>query len=117
MRQDFDAQWTQIAGEVLSGVKEWRLQHPKASLAEIEKVMDERWAVARARLIQDMALASEATKFLEAQEASLCPECGTKLVSRGQHQRKLVTQHNQEVHLQRSYGSCPSCGKGFFPPG
>ncbi|MEI7554463.1 hypothetical protein [Candidatus Chlorohelix sp.] len=24
-------------------------------------------------------------------------------------------QHNQEVHLHRSYGTCPSCGEGFFP--
>lgn len=59
MSEDFDADWTQLAGKVLSGIKEWRLQHPKATLTEIETVLDQRWAVARAKFMQDMALASE----------------------------------------------------------
>ena len=28
--------------EVMSGMKEWRLQHPKATLTEIEITLDER---------------------------------------------------------------------------
>ncbi|MEZ4768890.1 MAG: hypothetical protein R2844_10755 [Caldilineales bacterium] len=42
MRTDFDAQWEQLAEEVMSGMKEWRLQHPRASLREIESALDER---------------------------------------------------------------------------
>ena len=42
MRTDFDARWEQLAEEVISGIKEWRLQHPKASLREIERALDER---------------------------------------------------------------------------
>ena len=34
MRTDFDAQWDQLAEEVMSGMKEWRLQNPKATLRE-----------------------------------------------------------------------------------
>lgn len=34
MRTDFDARWDELAEEVLSGMKEWRLQHPKATLRE-----------------------------------------------------------------------------------
>lgn len=117
MREDFDAEWQQLAAQVLSGVKEWRLQHPKATLAEIETVMDERWAIARAKFIQDMALASEAAKISATTEDSRCPECDSVLRERGQRQRELITQHHQVLHLQRSYGYCPKCQKGFFPPG
>ena len=42
MRDDFDAKWNQLAQEVMSGMKEWRLQHPKATLREIEAALDER---------------------------------------------------------------------------
>jgi|GEM_PF-1287802 len=44
MKADFDAQWEALAAEVLSGMKEWRLQHPKATLPEIEHALDERLA-------------------------------------------------------------------------
>ena len=28
VNQDFDAKWDELAEEVMSGMKEWRLQHP-----------------------------------------------------------------------------------------
>jgi hypothetical protein len=34
MREDFDVRWHELAEEVISGMKEWRLQHPKATLRE-----------------------------------------------------------------------------------
>ncbi len=49
MRTDFDAQWDELAAEVLSGMKEWRLQHPKATLRQIETALDERLGKMRAR--------------------------------------------------------------------
>ncbi|MCX6032022.1 MAG: hypothetical protein NT169_22340 [Chloroflexi bacterium] len=30
MQTDFASHWDELAEEVLSGMKEWRLQHPKA---------------------------------------------------------------------------------------
>jgi hypothetical protein len=41
-------------------MKEWRIQRPKATLKEIEIALDERLGRLRARLIEDMALASSA---------------------------------------------------------
>jgi hypothetical protein len=29
--------------DILSGMHEWRLQHPDATLTEIEQALDERW--------------------------------------------------------------------------
>jgi predicted RNA-binding Zn-ribbon protein involved in translation (DUF1610 family) len=119
MNRDFDAKWHELAEEVMSGMKEWRLQHPKATLREIERALDERLAKMRARMLQDAALASAAADIeaAEEEERPVCPECGTKLESRGKQGRQVTTLHNQELHLERSYGLCPTCGAGFFPPG
>ncbi len=116
---DFDAQWGELAEKVTSGMKEWRLQHPKATLREIEQALDERLAKMRARMLQDAALASAAADLKRAQEADrpVCPECGAPVAGRGTAVRELTTQHNQTVVLRRSYGVCPKCGAGFFPPG
>ncbi len=119
MRVDFDAQWAELAAEVLSGVKEWRLQHPKATLCEIEQVLDEYWAKMRVRLLQDAALASAAAEITagQAEERPTCPECGATLEGRGKAVRRLTTRANQTLELTRSYGVCPQCGAGLFPPG
>ena len=119
MRDDFDACWHELAEEVISGMKEWRLQHPKATLWEIEQTLDERLGKMRARLLQDAALASAAADFQTAQAAErpICPQCGVVLEGRGRQERQLTTHQDQIVRLERSYGVCPACGAGFFPPG
>jgi RNase P subunit RPR2 len=119
MRTDFDAQWDQLAEEVMSGMKEWRLQNPKATLREIERALDERLGRMRARMLQDAALASSAADIKMAQESErpLCKECGGKLVERTRAERRLMTHHNQTLELERSYGVCSQCGGGVFPPG
>jgi predicted RNA-binding Zn-ribbon protein involved in translation (DUF1610 family) len=119
MRDDFDTRWHELAEEVISGMKEWRLQHPKATLREIEQALDERLGKMRARLLQDAALASAAADIGAAQEEErpVCPHCGTVVEARGAQARELTTHHNQVVRLERSYGVCPTCGEGFFPPG
>ncbi len=55
-----DTDWEVLSHEVLRGIREWRLQHPKATLREIELVLDERLAPLRARMLQDVALQSHA---------------------------------------------------------
>lgn len=119
MNEGFDAKWDELAAEVLSGMKEWRLSHPKATLRQIEQALDERLAKMRARMLQDAALASAAADIQAAQEAErpACPACGARLEGRGTAVRRLTTQHDQTLDLARSYGVCPQCGAGFFPPG
>ena len=119
MRTDFDAQWEQLAEEVMSGMKERRVQHPKASLREIARALDERLGKMRARMLQDAVLASSAADIKAAQEAErpVCAECGGELVERTKAVRHLVTQHNRTLEFERSYGVCSQCGAGVFPPG
>jgi RNase P subunit RPR2 len=114
----FDQRWRELAEEVLTGIKEWRLQHPKATFAEIEAALDDRLARLRARMLQDAALASPAASWSDAPPSSrpLCPTCGAPLVSRGRARRRLQTQGGQEIMLDRRYGVCPACGTGRFPP-
>ncbi len=116
--EDLDARWHELTEEVITGMKEWRLQHPKATFREIEAALDERLAQVRARMLEDAALLSRAAEAqAEGSESPLrCPDCGTPLHARGKQRRDLVTQHDQPIHLQRQYAVCPQCGKGFFPP-
>lgn len=76
MNADFDLQWHELAEEVRSEMKEWRLQHPKAKLREIEAALDERLGKMRARMLEDAALASAAADIqaLQAAERPVCPQ-------------------------------------------
>jgi ribosomal protein S27AE len=118
-RTDFDRAWRELSEEVITGMKEWRLQHPKATFAEIERALDERLARLRARMLQDAALASAAGDWTGEPESErpVCPECGQGLTSQGNQMRQLQTQGRQEIVLDRKYGVCPACGAGLFPPG
>ena len=110
-------QWRELSETVLVGMQEWRKQHPKASMVEMEKEIDQRLARLRARMLQDTAMASEARDWQEAKGKPVCPEGGEELKMNGEHKRQVQTHGQQEVVLVRKYGVCPKCGLGFFPPG
>jgi hypothetical protein len=119
MRKDFDQTWRALSDEVLTGMKEWRLQHPRATLSEIEAALDERLARLRARMLEDAALASAAADWdaTRGDTPPVCPHCGASLKARGGHPRQLQTHGGQSLTLQREYGVCPVCQTGLFPPG
>jgi hypothetical protein len=119
MNQEFDEKWAKLGKEVLSGMKEWRLAHPRATLGEIEAAIDERLGRLRSQMIADAALASDAADWREVgeKEKARCQQCGAVVQARGEGERRLQTGRGQEVVLKRQYGVCPQCGAGFFPPG
>jgi predicted RNA-binding Zn-ribbon protein involved in translation (DUF1610 family) len=114
-----DGRWAGEAAAVLSGFKEWRLAHPRATLSEIEAALDARLAVMRARLLEDAALASAAAGLAgrSAEERPRCPACGGAMVPRGAEERRLTTTHEQPLRLRRQYAVCAACGEALFPPG
>lgn len=101
----------------MSGMTEWRGQHPKATLAEIEAEVDKRLAGMRARMIADLALASRSAEWAKGEEAGKCPECGQELEKKGKKKRRLQTRGGQEIEIEREYGQCARCGAKIFPPG
>lgn len=113
-----ERRWEALAAEVFLGMKEWRLQHPKATFKEIEQALDARLSRLRTRLLRDVALASAAAdvRAQPAGERARCPTCGGALEGRGQDTRAVLTTHGQAVTLTRSYAVCSACGAGVFPP-
>jgi hypothetical protein len=109
----------QESEEILTGIRDWRAAHPKATFAEIQAVVDERLDRLRARLLREVALASQAAGGgeLPTMKRPVCPDCGERMAPRGTHEREVAIQGEQRVQLTRSYWVCPACHRGLFPPG
>jgi RNase P subunit RPR2 len=118
-REPPDAQWEPEIMAMLTGLREWRAAHPHATFAEIEAAVDDRLDELRARMVEEAAQASRAASLREVPEAERprCPDCGQTLVERNRARRTLTVRGNRPIHLERSYGVCPACGAGLFPPG
>lgn len=112
----FEVRWAELAAELLSGFREWREQHPTATLTEIETALDERLDGLRARLLADAALASAAADLRASPARPPCPACGTPMHADGQATRRLTTRGGRHLTLTRSRARCPACGAGVFPP-
>ena len=112
-------QWQQVSEAVLQGVAQWRAEHPKATWREIEQAVDEQLRRLRSRLLQDTAQQSATCHWHEVppEQRPQCPDCQRTLLSRGRHTRRLQSNGGASIPLERTYGTCPHCGSGFFPPG
>ena len=117
--EEIEVRWKELANEITVEMREWRKEHPKATLRAIEEALDERWAKMRAKMVEDVALTSQAsgTGKVDGEDWAQCPKCGHKLEAHGRDSRELTTNHNQTISLKRAYGRCPACGAGLFPPG
>ena len=111
-KEEMEMGWNGLSAEIISGMIEWRQQHPKATFREIEAEVDERLARLRARMLSDAAVSQAQADW---EEMGKCPQCGVELKVKGKKKRKLLTRGGQEVELERAYGVCPKCGQGFFP--
>ena len=118
MAKSPDEDLQSVATEIVSGLTDWRVQHPHATLRQIETEVEARIARLRARMLQTAAQTSLARDWADQPPAEQphCPTCQVPLASRGLHTRQLRSQQNQPVILTRAYGTCPQCGSGFFPP-
>ena len=117
-RRNFEQRWHHLSAEIMTGISDWRFQHPTATLRELETELDARLVRLRARLLEDLVLASAAADW-PAQAATApptCPECGSPLEPRGLHARTLQTHGGQSLTLERRYGICPVCETELFPP-
>jgi len=119
VNEEMDQDWHRVSEQILTDIKEWRRGHPKATFREIEDEVHARMSRLEAQILQDTAQASSSREWSRGseQERPLCPICSTPLQARGTRSRSLQGAGGQDVTLSRSYGTCPVCGVGLFPPG
>jgi hypothetical protein len=111
--------WDELFEEASRQVEQWRREHKRATLTEIEDTIDSELARMRAQMIQDLAMASDTADLRSVAEGERpkCPHCGRPLVADGRQKRTLTTDHEQGVELKRSKGYCRHCKLSFFPSG
>lgn len=108
-----------LSEEILVDMDTWNKANPGATFLEIEKKSRELVSKLEVALIQTSALEREEENWKDAQEEErpTCPNCKIPLVSRGKRKRSLQGASGKEIHLKRTYGTCPNCGTSLFPPG
>ena len=117
-REELEEKWVELAEEVVTGVRDWRAAHPKATFREIEAAVDERVDRMRARLLEEAAMASRARDISgPVEEQPHCASCGHELERRGERERGITVRGDETVKLRRRYAVCPVCRTGLFPPG
>jgi hypothetical protein len=100
------------------GMTQWRKEHPQATWAEIEAAVDAQINPLRAQLLEDLVGMGQGEDWRERpqQERPTCATCGRPLWARGEQTRYIQTTGGEAVKVRRTYGTCPTCGVGFFPP-
>lgn len=111
------AEWRKMSEEVINGMSEWREQNAKATFREIEDELDKRLSGLRAQMLKDTAMNSVSATWSGVAQEVKCPQCGAPLKKKGKKKRRMQTQGDQTIELEREYGVCPKCGQGLFPPG
>jgi hypothetical protein len=96
----------------------WNKSNPDATFLEIEEKARELVSRLEVSLIQKSALEREEENWIKKgkEERPTCPICHVLLVSRGKRTRNLQGAAEREIKLKRTYGTCPNCGIGVFPP-
>ena len=108
----------ELSDEILREMNAWNASHPKATFLEIEVKARELVSRLEAHLIQESAVERERDDWSQREEGERpsCPTCQMPLLSRGKRVRHLQATAGRAIHLERTYGTCPKCGTGFFPP-
>jgi hypothetical protein len=108
----------EVSEEIIQEMRAWNASNPKATFLEIEVKARELVSKLEAHLIQESALEREPEDCSkrEERERPSCPICQVPLLGRGKRTRHLQGPAGRDIHLHRTYGTCPQCGTGFFPP-
>ena len=106
--------WLAATAARFAALEAWRQAHPTATWAEIEAAIDAQLGPLRADVLRETALASDAADL--AGDRPVCPQCGERRQAAGARRRRLRSEQDQPLELERTYARCPACGRGFFPP-
>ncbi len=106
--------WLAETAERFAALEAWRQAHPTATWTEIEAAVDAQLGPLRAQILGETAMASAATSL--GGPRRVCPQCGQPLQAAGKRRRRLRSEQDEPIDLERSYARCPQCGTGLFPP-
>ncbi len=106
--------WLTESAERFAALDAWRQAHPHATWAEIEAAVDAQLGPLRAQVLGETAMASDATDLGGPRRVR--PECGARLQAAGRRRRRLRSEQDEPIDLERSYARCLRCGTGLFPP-
>jgi ribosomal protein S27AE len=112
-----EARWSAEADAVWAEIRAWRTAHPTATWVEIQRAVDERMRSLRERVLTDTAQASAVADFAGSAQRPVCPHCGGVLQADGRKARTVLAEQGATISLSRTYGWCPRCRAGLFPPG
>ena len=107
--------WLAETAERFAALDAWRQAHPTATWAEIEAAVDAQLGPLRAQVLGETAMASDATALAGA--LRVCAQCGHRLQAAGKRRRRLRSEQDEPIDVERTYARCPACGTGLFPPG
>ena len=108
--------WAAMSAAVDEELRVWRQAHPRASLTEIELVVEAATRRLQAHLLGALAPPPGAADSAPVEQGA-CRSCGGTLQARGQRERAVLVAHQATPpRLRRTYYVCSTCGTGFFPP-
>ena len=91
-------------------LQQWRRDHPRATLREIEEAVDRSMARLRTTLIAQVAHQEQDTT------RPACASCGGPMQRVGTRERTVLTAQDEALTLRGPGYRCPACGAGLFPP-
>lgn len=108
-----------LACPVLEAIQTWHVTHPRATLAEMDTALYPLLMQLQAACMQEMAQEQPEAHWAAYPETERprCPTCQVPLRPHGTRPRRLQGRGGASVDLDRTYGVCPQCGTGVFPPG
>lgn len=116
---EMQEKWDDLFGRIAETVERWRQEHPEATLTEIEEAVGGRIAEVRTQMVEDLAHQGRTAdlKRVPKEARPRCPQCGEPVIANGKQKRRLITDYEQHIDLERSKAYCTHCQVSFFPSG
>ena len=118
MEKNEPDQSQQMFDEIISGMKEWRACHPKATMREIELEARQRVSRLEAHLIEESALEGRTKDWAgkPPEERPTCGHCGEPLVARGKQKRRMQATMGREIEKDPNLRNLSQMRERGFSP-
>jgi hypothetical protein len=107
------AEFMKAVSGMYADLRQWRAQHPGASIDEIANQITPRRRELMGQLLVQLAGQHGDGEVIEGVS---CPECGEAMSYKGKASRAVIHKEGEQ-ELVRSYYYCARCQAGLFPPG